>query len=79
MILRKDKSYGLHVAKLAKLPDELLRKAEEILNKYENENANTKTITVTEQISFDLKEDNKLTEEEIAVIKERLKGLKYEV
>ena len=60
-----DKSYGLHVAKLAKLPDELLRKAEEILNKYENENANTKTITVTEQISFDLKEEKSVVEEKL--------------
>ena len=60
-----DKSYGLHVAKLAKLPDELLRKAEEILNKYENENANNKTITVTEQISFDLKEEKSVVEEKL--------------
>lgn len=30
-----DKSYGVHVAKLAKLPDELIKRAEEILSKYE--------------------------------------------
>lgn len=31
-----DKSYGIHVAKLAKLPDELIKRAEEILKKYES-------------------------------------------
>ena len=30
-----DKSYGIHVARLAKMPEELLNKAEEILNEYE--------------------------------------------
>ena len=31
-----DKSYGIHVAGLAKMPEELLNKAEEILNEYES-------------------------------------------
>ncbi|MCI5678166.1 MAG: DNA mismatch repair protein MutS [Acholeplasma sp.] len=31
-----DKSYGIHVAKLAKLPDELIKRADEILKIYEN-------------------------------------------
>lgn len=31
-----DKSYGIHVARLAKMPDKLLDRAEEILNEYEN-------------------------------------------
>ena len=31
-----DKSYGIHVARLTKLPEELLNKAEEILNEYES-------------------------------------------
>ncbi len=31
-----DKSYGIHVARLAKMPEELLNKAEEILNEYES-------------------------------------------
>ena len=47
-----DKSYGIYVA-------------EEILNKYENENANNKTIPVTEQISFDLKEEKSVVEEKL--------------
>ena len=32
-----DKSYGIHVAKLAHLPEELIKKADEILNKYESQ------------------------------------------
>ena len=35
-----DKSYGIHVARLAKMPEELLLRAEEILKSYEN-NAKT--------------------------------------
>ena len=31
-----DKSYGIHVARLAKMPDELLDRAEEILSEYES-------------------------------------------
>lgn len=31
-----DKSYGIHVARLAKMPEELLNKAEEILSEYES-------------------------------------------
>lgn len=31
-----DKSYGIHVARLAKMPEELLNKAEKILNEYES-------------------------------------------
>ncbi len=31
-----DKSYGIHVARLAKMPDDLLARAEEILSGYEN-------------------------------------------
>ena len=30
-----DKSYGIHVARLAKMPDELLNRAQEILDEYE--------------------------------------------
>jgi DNA mismatch repair protein MutS len=30
-----DKSYGLHVAKMAGLPDDLLRRAEEKMNQFE--------------------------------------------
>lgn len=48
-----DKSYGIHVARLAGMPEELLHRAEEILNIYENNQGN-KSTKVIEQISFDL-------------------------
>ena len=62
-----DKSYGLHVAKLAKLPDELINKANEILNSYEK-NSNKKVISKNEQISFDLKEEKNEIEEKLKKI-----------
>lgn len=37
-----DKSYGIHVAKLAGMPEELLQKAEEILNFYESDSKSKK-------------------------------------
>ena len=61
-----DKSYGVHVAKLAKLPDELIKRAEEILSKYEKNGNNIKNTETSTQISFDLeesKEENKVVEE----------------
>ena len=61
-----DKSYGVHVAKLAKLPDELIKRAEEILSKYEKNGNNIKNSETSTQISFDLeepKEENKVVEE----------------
>lgn len=39
-----DKSYGLHVAKLAKLPDSLLKRADEILKIYESSSKNEKKV-----------------------------------
>lgn len=36
-----DKSYGIHVARLAKMPEELLSRAEAILNSYENNEKKT--------------------------------------
>ncbi len=57
-----DKSYGIHVAKLAGMPDELLQRANEILNSYEaNKNKHNKTNEV--QLSLNFMEDKK--EEEI--------------
>ena len=59
-----DKSYGIHVAKLAHLPEELIKRSEEILNSFESNN-NNKNNTNVEQIKFDLdeKEDSKVEEE----------------
>lgn len=48
-----DKSYGIHVARLAGMPEELLHRAEEVLSIYEN-NQGDKSTKVIEQISFDL-------------------------
>ncbi len=58
-----DKSYGIHVARLAKLPDELIQRAEEILSKYESKEK-TKIKEDVKQISFDLQEEKKSEVEE---------------
>ena len=47
-----DKSYGIHVARLAKMPDELLKRASEILNEYET-NAKKKNPEEKVQLSMD--------------------------
>ena len=66
-----DKSYGIHVAKLANLPKPLIKRANEILNDYES-NGN---IEIKNQISFDLDEKD---EENIAL--EKLKQINpYEI
>ena len=54
-----DKSYGIHVAKLAGMPKELLKRADEVLNIYESKGK--KSVKVQEQLIFDLdaKEDEK--------------------
>ena len=51
-----DKSYGIHVAKLAKMPDELLKRANEILSAYETNKKNKEVSKV--QLSLDLFEQN---------------------
>ena len=48
-----DKSYGVHVASLAGLPESLIKRADEILNSLENSN---KKEPVKEQLSFDFEE-----------------------
>ena len=58
-----DKSYGIHVARLAKMPDSLLSRAEEILKCYENSAKNKSTVTKVQlKMDFgdDTKKDNKL-------------------
>ncbi len=53
-----DKSYGIHVAKLAKMPDEVITRASEILNLYEKNKSNKKDNTI--QLELDLfKEEDK--------------------
>ncbi len=48
-----DKSYGIHVASLAKLPDDLIKRAKEILNIYESDNKKDKFIQTTLFNEFD--------------------------
>jgi len=56
-----DKSYGIHVAKLAKMPDAVIQRANEILKFYENK-TNKKGLPMHEQIHLVLqeKEDNQI-------------------
>ena len=62
-----DKSYGIHVARLAEMPETLLERADEILREYES--GSKKPVKETEkiQLSFDFLEDK---EEE--TIKEKI-------
>ena len=52
-----DKSYGIHVARLAGLPEELLKNSEEILKRYEK-GSSKKHNTFIEQISMDFSTQN---------------------
>jgi len=57
-----DKSYGIHVASLANMPNSLIKRAKEILESYENMNQEPKVIS--KQISFDFEEKkNEVCEE----------------
>ena len=42
-----DKSYGIHVASLAKLPDSLIKRANDVLSVYEKKNIKKETFTQT--------------------------------
>ena len=65
-----DKSYGIHVASLAKLPDELIKRAEDILNVYENKNRKKQPFT---QTTLFLQEEEKNTKEDAVV--EKIKNI----
>ena len=56
-----DKSYGIHVARLAGLPEDLLKNSESILKRYESTNSKKKDAFV-EQISMDFTNNNTNTE-----------------
>ena len=56
-----DKSYGIHVARLAGLPEDLLKNSESILKRYESTNSKKKDAFV-EQISMDFTNNNANTE-----------------
>ena len=59
-----DKSYGIHVARLAKMPEELLNRAQEILDSYENGEKKTNKEQDNRQLSmvFDEPKEDKLRE-----------------
>ena len=54
-----DKSYGIHVAKLAGLPDEVLQNARAILNVYEDNSKKKRNDTHIEQIAMNFDNDKK--------------------
>ena len=66
-----DKSYGIHVASLAKLPSSLIDRAEDILNIYEKKNVKKETFTQTSL--FELTESE--TEEKVNPIEEEIKNI----
>lgn len=55
-----DKSYGIHVAKLANLPDSLIRRANDILKSYETKEKGN--IYIQENLNLEVKEENKVIE-----------------
>lgn len=66
-----DKSYGIHVASLAHLPDSLIKRADEILDIYEKNNVKKETFTQTSL--FELTEP--VIEEKKNEIEERIKNI----
>ena len=58
-----DKSYGLHVAKLAKLPDSLLKRADEILKIYESSSKNEKKVVELTLPLEEVKSKSKILED----------------
>ena len=63
-----DKSYGIHVASLVNLPNEIIKRAREILNVYESKETKKQVYTQTSLfLDFDRKEDN-IIEQKIKTI-----------
>lgn len=69
-----DKSYGIHVAKLAHMPEELLKRASEILSVYEAKDTKNKKV---EQVSFF--DDEEAPEEQKPEVKTEIQYIKSEV
>ena len=66
-----DKSYGIHVASLARLPDSLIKRAESILNIYESEGKKDKFIQTT--LFNDL--DTSKEDETVDIIRSRVENI----
>ena len=66
-----DKSYGIHVASLAHLPESLIKRADEILNVYEHKNKKKETYTQTSL--FELTENKE--KEDKNEIEEKIKNI----
>ena len=66
-----DKSYGIHVAALAKLPNSLIERADEILNVYEKKSIKKETFTQTSLFEFTESESEIKTNE----IEEKVKNI----
>ncbi len=71
-----DKSYGIHVAKLAGLPNDLLERASEILKEYEQGSKKTVKEEERVQLSFDFEEKERLKENTLKKELESLDPLK---
>lgn len=69
-----DKSYGIHVAKLAHMPEELLKRASEILSVYEAKDTKNKKV---EQVSFFDEEET--PKEQKPEVKTEIQYIKSEV
>ena len=54
-----DKSYGINVAKLANLPHEVIKKANELLKEYESKSNNVSKTKIVKQYTLDLEEEKK--------------------
>lgn len=77
-----DKSYGIHVAKLAGMPDKLLKRADSILNKLESENDFTveSTESYTEEKHIEEKNENEtseIQEEQLSLFQPEAVSLDY--
>ena len=63
-----DKSYGIHVAALAKMPESVILRANEILNVYENDKGKKVIPQKSEQITFNFEEKPNEIIEELKVL-----------
>ena len=52
-----DKSYGIHVARLANMPEELLSRAQNILKVYESHDTMNNNFNVSKQVAFNFDEE----------------------